>query len=268
MKRININKIMVVFFFACLFTLPSHLASADDAGATINKAGKQRMLSQRIAKDYFYAGLRIQESRARKQLEASIAEFKSNHIDLKNDIDDKNIRNMLVFVDLSLDEFLSVASKPYDADNGALILDLSEAMLEANQNVVEQLEARAKIKTAEIVNISGRQRMLAQRIAKYYISHKAGFRDQNTVQQLEKAVKEFDTALHWLQGQQKNTPQVQTELAGVEDLWDMFKKYYMDVTESDLPVIVFITSDKITDAMNRITGMYAALYGEVVPTKK
>jgi len=54
-------------------------------------------------------------------------------------------------------------------------------------------------------------------------------------------------------------PQIQAELAKVEKLWDTTKKYYMDVTKGNLPVIVFVTADKIMNSMNRVTAMYAGL---------
>lgn len=261
-------KIITILFLAALATLNVQLVQAvENMGELINKAGKQRMLSQRIAKDYFYVGLKLQESRARAQLDESLAEFQKNHADLKQQISDRGIRDMLTFVDLSLEEFLKVGKKPYTSDNGALMLDLSEAMLEASQNVVEQLEAKSKLKTAEAVNIAGRQRMLSQRVAKYYIAHKAGFQDPNTVQQLQKSVKDFESALRWLKEQPKNTPQLQTELANVDQLWETFRKIYVDVTNNNLPLIVFVTADKIMDNMNQITAMYAALYADIEPAK-
>lgn len=261
-------KIITILFLAALATLNVQLVqSVENMGELINKAGKQRMLSQRIAKDYFYVGLKLQESRARAQLDESLAEFQKNHADLKQQISDRGIRDMLTFVDLSLEEFLKVAKKTYTSDNGALMLDLSEAMLEASQNVVEQLEAKSKLKTAEAVNIAGRQRMLSQRVAKYYIAHKAGFQDPNTVQQLQKSVKDFESALRWLKEQPKNTPQLQTELANVDQLWETFRKIYVDVTNNNLPLIVFVTADKIMDNMNQITAMYAALYADIEPAK-
>ena len=44
----------------------------------INIAGKQRMLSQRIAKDYLYIGKKIATSKANRQLKKSMEDFLSD----------------------------------------------------------------------------------------------------------------------------------------------------------------------------------------------
>jgi len=255
----QMNRMTWITLLVVLLFIAPGLAAANQVGAIIDKAGKQRMLSQRIAKNYLYLGQKIQVGTAVRQLKQSIDEFKKNHQDLKVTVNDQEVQDLLTFVELSLDEYLLTVTQPYDPGSAALVLDMSEVILEGSQGVVEQLEQASKAKAARAVNVAGRQRMLSQRIAKFYIAHMAGLRDHNTVQQLQKAVEEFSGALRWLSTHEHNTRQIQGELRRVAGLWNTIKRYYMDVNRKSLPAIVYVTTDKIMESMNRVTGMYVKL---------
>ena len=64
-------------FLALILGLPVAPAWAQisDINVAINKAGRQRMLSQRMAKAYFQIGQQIDVDRSRKVLDQSVALF-------------------------------------------------------------------------------------------------------------------------------------------------------------------------------------------------
>jgi len=126
---------------------------------------------------------------------------------------------------MSLDEFTSIATEKYSVDNGTIILDLSESMLEGSDYVVQALTKGKKANA--IIDIAGKQRMLSQRIAKYYIAYQAGIKDDNTITQMKETVKEFDSVLN--------------------------------IEKGGLPIIVFTTTDDITKNMNKIVKMYVEI---------
>jgi len=226
----------------------------------IDVAGKQRMLSQRIAKDYLYIGKKVAVSKARKQMKASLEELVSAHKVLKNSINDPEIQNLLSFVELSIEDFKSTANEPFNLDNAQLIIDLSESMLEGSQYVVNSLKEKVKVKESAIVGKSGKQRMLAQRIAKYYIAYQAGIKDKNTVDQMKAAVAEFAEAHKTLMANPSNTPEINRQLNEIDRLWKIVYKFYLNIEKGGLPLIVFNTTDDITKKMNKITALYVELY--------
>jgi nitrate/nitrite-specific signal transduction histidine kinase len=225
----------------------------------INLAGRQRMLSQRMAKDYFYAGKKINKGNALKQLKKSLEDFRKTQDLLSKNIKDEEIKNLIAFVNMSLDEFTAITKEPYSVDNGTIILDLSESMLEGSDYIVQAL-SKGKPSNA-IIDIAGKQRMLSQRIGKYYIAYQAGIKDDNTITQMKEAVKEFQENLDKLIANKSNTPDIQLELAKVNKMWRIVYKFYLNIEKGGLPIIVFKTTDDITSRMNKITEMYVKALG-------
>jgi len=226
----------------------------------INIAGKQRMLSQRIAKDYLYIGKRVARSKADRQLKKSLKDFLVSHKKLLLSINNPEIKNLLDFVDLSSNDFRDIASQDFSLDNAQLILDLSESMLEGSQYVFNSLLKRFKIKESKIIGKATKQRMLSQRIAKYYISYQSGIKDKNTVDMMKESVKLFSKNLQELKKNSTNTPQINRKLGEVDRLWKIVHKFYNNIEKGGLPLIVFNTTDNITKKMDEITKMYISLH--------
>jgi len=226
----------------------------------INLAGKQRMLSQRIAKDYLYVHKNIAISKTEKELQISLKEFFDAHNILVHSIKNEEIKNLLAFVELSSNDFNKTIHKSFTLDNAQLILDLSESMLEGNQYIVDSLKNNIKQEESNIIEIAGKQRMLAQRIAKYYIAYQTGIKDENTVRSMKQTVIEFNKNLNILLNHKKNTPIIRKKINEVNKLWKIVHKFYNNIEKGGLPLIVFNTTDKITKKMNEITQLYLSLH--------
>ncbi len=222
----------------------------------INIAGKQRMLSQRIAKDYLYIGKKIAVDKATKQLEQSLSAFKKSQKYLEKAINDPEIKNLIAFVNISENELEATAKKPFSLDNAQLVLDLSESMLEGSQYIVDSLKGMAKLKSSSLVATSGKQRMLAQRIAKYYIAYQSGIKDKNTVEQMKTTVKLFDANNKKLLNNASNTATISRKLKKINMLWKIVYKFYLNIEKGGLPFIVFTSTDDITGKMDKITSLY------------
>jgi hypothetical protein len=264
MKNIYLNVVIVLsLIFSTLNAAENSTnvksSTKSDTIKLIDVAGKQRMLSQRMAKDYMYIGNKVATSKADKQLKASLGEFSNAHKHLLESINDEEIKNLLEFVNMSMEEFKEISSQPFNQDNAQLALDLSESILEGSQYVVDSIKGSANLKESEIVAKSGKQRMLAQRIAKYYIAYQSGIKDKNTVTQMKEAVVLFTENHHALMAIANNTTTINQKLNKINKLWKIVYKFYLNIEKGGLPFIVYTTTDDITKKMDEITKLYVEL---------
>lgn len=235
------------------------IAQAAVSAKLIDKAGMQRMLSQKIAKAWFYLGNRIRISESTRQLEASRKQFRANLDFLKKHIQDPETVEVLSFVEFAFEEYDDLVSRPWNQEDAALVLDLSETLLETSHDIVKKLKKLSGQQGNRFVDMAGRQRMLAQRIAKYYIAYQVGFRDSNSVHQLEQAVDEFEQALELLRSEKSNTAQINLLLTKINQQWRIIRRFFLDIRKGGIPAMVMVTTDRITQLADQVTRLYVEL---------
>lgn len=111
----------------------------------INTAGRQRMLSQRLAKNYFLGVAGAESKLSKEQLTTDRAEFKQNLASLGSaPISTSSIRNELQLVQSQWVFFEGALGKKPDMDTLRNIATTSERLLEVNNNLVTFYEAALK----------------------------------------------------------------------------------------------------------------------------
>ncbi|MBV2193818.1 MAG: type IV pili methyl-accepting chemotaxis transducer N-terminal domain-containing protein [Azonexus sp.] len=238
------------------------LAQINDINSAINKAGRQRMLSQRMAKAYFQIGQGVDVERSKKILDTSVATFDRQLVELKNYAPTPDIKNTYLSLEKTWLSYKDVLiGKAPSPDNGRKVLALSEDVLVLAQQGTVQLEKQSTSAAGPLVNVSGRQRMLSQRMAKFYQASAWGVGDASSTASLEGARKEFNEALGMLAAAPANTPQIKDSLELVKQQWFFFENALGQKTGGDKrpQTAVATTSERILEEMEGVVGLYEKL---------
>lgn len=231
-------------------------ASISDAEA-MNLSGMQRMLSQRIAKSYLMIGIQVRSEQAIEQLDQSVARFESNFMALSEYAPSKAIGNALTQVGHTWQAYRELALSRPEREQATQLLQLSDQLLEQSETVVRLIEAHTGSADARLVNRSGRQRMLSQRIAKLYLALSWKLPIAELPQQLQQATNEFEAAQQELLGAEQNTPQIAAALKKVDAQWRFARAGFSLSTDAHyVPTVIATTTETLLKQMNELTSAY------------
>lgn len=195
MRRLTSEWLSLAVALALLVCGGSVWAQIADINSAINEAGRQRMLSQRIAKAYFQIGQDIEVERSRRILDTSIALFDRQLVDLRNFAPTPEIKDTYLRLGKLWQAYKEVLlSASPSKESGRAVLGLSDDVLRTAQQGTVQLEKHSGTSAGRLVNIAGRQRMLSQRMAKLYQAINWGLGDSSSAGELDKAKTEFIAA--------------------------------------------------------------------------
>lgn len=239
----------------------AEIQSPSDA---INKSGRQRMLSQRIAKAYLQLGLSVDLEQSRRIFDASIANFDRQLIELKVFAPTAEIKNQLQIAEkqwLSYKDLL-IGRAPNQKD-AKQILQLSDQLLLVTEDLTKQFELHANSKSAQLVNISGRQRMLSQRMAKLYQAAQWKLTSHDHARELELLRKEFLANMDVLEQNSQTQRRLHDELKLAQQQWIYFdyaiKQQGENRLSQQLSTTVATSSERILEQMDIVTGMFQNL---------
>ncbi|HEC07094.1 MAG TPA: hypothetical protein ENJ12_09590 [Thiolapillus brandeum] len=248
--------IFPLIFVGSIAAAPAAGKSSLTMGDAINKAGRQRMLSQRIVKAYALVGQKVMLS-ANIQLRDSIKLFEKQLAELTDFAATDEERKTIAEVAALWKKYKALATAKPSKDKAEELAVMSDKVLKKSHQFVLLLQERSGTNAGKLVNISGRQRMLSQRIGKFYVLRSWGLDNPEYKAGQDKAVVEFTDALHLLQNAPENTSEIDDALAKVEKDWNTFKISKQLKGGNYIPSLVVRSLDKILGQMNYITALYA-----------
>jgi hypothetical protein len=239
-------------------------AQVTDLNDAINKAGRQRMLSQRVGKAWLALAHQADTPTARQVMQQSMALFERQLQELKAYAPTPAIRETYTKLEAAW-----AAHKTTLAADTSLATNAS-AMLQADAQVLAlahlgttQYEAVSGKPVGQLVNLAGRQRMLSQRMAKFYLAAMLPVDAATAKAEIAKARGEFLAANELLRNAPQATQRIRQELQLADSQWVFFDaalqrmqgggNAHRQVAE------VYVASENLLVSMDRVTGMYAAL---------
>ena len=245
-----------------LATGASH-AQVSSLGDAINKAGRQRMLSQRMAKAWMGLGQGVEPESARRVLDQSMALFDRQLAELKAYAPAGDTRDTYVQLESAWSGYktLLVGAAPAQEQGKALLNQAGKGLALAHKGtgLYEQQSGKPG---ARLVNIAGRQRMLSQRMAQFYLANAWNVDSVVSQSEIVKARNEFIPALELLRNAPEASVEIKQALVLADGQWLFFDHALKArVTASKAASDVFVSSENLLQVMDSVTSLYARILG-------
>ncbi len=218
----------------------------------LTQAKNLQFLSQVIAKDYFYINQLVHEEKASIEMERSLNETATAFNILYSSIKDEELKNLLFYLKDIKDECHTLLNMSYSKESGTQILDYSEAMFEGAQLIIDHLKNNNE---DEMYDVVFEQKLILQRISKFYIAFQAGFNDPMIVTQLKKAIQQFEQGVTTISAYDYDDELI-PEVIRIKKYWSLSKKFYLGMEQGDLTLIVFISTDHLMTSLDILLGAH------------
>ncbi len=245
---------------AAISVLATSVSAIEISSSThaVDIAGKQRMFTQRMLKDYAMVGMGNTYGKPGEDLKKISADFQ-DHMDslaayTKSDEVKKSIEKIEALW-IPLKKTLAESPSREKVENLQVDLDV---LLKAADDTTKLFAKESGKASGETVNKAGRQRMLSQRMASLYMLKVWEVEDPQFKTKLDDAMKLFKTSLAELEKSSLNTDEIKALLAKVKRSF-MFFEMMSKSKSKFVPTLIYKKSNDILTNMNSATQKYVAL---------
>ena len=221
----------------------------------INRAGQLRMLSQRLVRLAAQALAGVEARRSRALRAESVARVKDNLDHLAGLPLDAISVQALAQVRAAW-EALDAALAPRLTAAGLAAIDASaESLLGAAEALTDALESSGGRRALRIVNLCGRQRMRAQRLAKDALLA-AMLPEGAWNGRLAATMDAFEASLVELERAPLSSPEIRAALSGARDEWLRLVRGVRQADRAEGRADLVRASEVLADTFDRLTASY------------
>jgi len=223
----------------------------------INKAGRQRMLTERMVKSYVQIVSHVTPQAAAGALADAIGAFERQLGELKASATEGDTRSAIAESERTWGRFRTIVALPCTRERVHEVRTAGERLVQSAERATAAFVRHAKSTAARLVNLAGRQRMLCQRIAKDHLLIAERFGNGGVRQELTFACVDFGRALADLRASPANTVVLRGELTEVASSW----RTLLELVRADSAAQdhVLACAEDVLQRMEHVTALYQSL---------
>lgn len=256
-------------------TISSSTIAQEFGKLTFNKAvnisGKQRMLGQKMGKIYLYLLENPEDENAKRDLQTTKVIFeKQNEILYSNAVSIQTKRKVEDVNSLWGKLGPLFEKKPNISDAKKILADNSKLLRSSDavvQSIILDAETNSQhlsdntlddnIDLKKVINLSGKQRMLAQRLALYYYANNSSLKSTANMNDLRGTYMSFDNAISDLLISNFNNDKSEQVLGEAMRDWELFKEHKSDFLSHKMSnEDVYKKTNNLTKTFNKLTILY------------
>ncbi len=222
----------------------------------VNRAGQLRMLSQRIVKFYALACTGVTSSDTQGMFADSIAHVDSNLAILDRSLSKATFGDLLGAVIDPWRKLQAALKSPPQVSRLHEVDRLAEQLLEHAETLTANLEVAAFATVLHPINVAGRQRMLAQRLAKEVLMGTLpGIPEQQADPGSGTTLAEFVSGLDYLDRLPLSNAEIARELEATHLAWQAFRHGLADRATPTGRTYIAASSEVLLGHFDRLTDL-------------
>jgi hypothetical protein len=264
--------------FIGLLSFQSIFAQNINSGTLLNIAAKQRMLIERMSKDYVFQTLGANKEKAAKEQLTSTVLFEEQLKNLLNNAPNDKIKLKLEKVQKSWLEFKPILGYQNIKTTTTYVFQESDKILALADDVVNEFViyiisqknsiANSSLKRELITshtNMSGKMRMMSQRLCLYYVCYHYGITQNIHNEELLRTANQINFNLNEIKDSPLNNKEVNEDMALVQKEWEMvtqpfYKEGKFDFSSKAIsPEIIFDITNRLVSKIDKVTLEYAKM---------
>jgi AmiR/NasT family two-component response regulator len=237
--------------------ISQHVIDAAHNAQAVNRSGQLRMLSQRLVKLYALIALGINVAEHAASLAQSVSRIDKNLGMLADTLSKATFGDLLDAVLAQWTALKVTLSLPLDVDRLPELDDVAEQVLLRADQLTASLESAGPSTTLHVINVSGRQRMLSQRLAKLsLLAVLSAERAEQMHAEAAATSKAFDDAMTFLLAAPLSTRAIRESLDEAARLWAQLTRAIVNAGQVEGQHAVGAASESLLVVFDRLTDEY------------
>ncbi len=233
------------------------IAAAHYADA-VNRAGKLRMLAQRLVKCSALRLLEAPSGASAQQLDDSVVQIDGSIAALGKSLSKATFGDLLDAVEAAWPLLRARVAAPMAPAQLVELDQLAEHLLAQAEQLTRHLETAGLVTTLHVINVSGRQRMWSQRFAKQALLGLllAGEPARLAREELDASAAAFEQAMDYLKTIPLSTRDIRETLAEAQQAWATLVQASRQVRTAEGQRALSESSEALLALFERLTDQY------------